>query len=135
LWKHQAGRIDFDEPLLKLLQRGWRFREQGPIMGARDGGCWAVTGFRRWARVRVDRLERRDAWAEAVRLALRAAIERRTFLTAPTDGTMRGSPDDPTVFDEERMRLTAMMSHPCDDSAIGLPSLSPDFRGPLSRHL
>jgi hypothetical protein len=85
--------------------------------------------------VRVDRLERRDAWAEAVRLALRAAIERRTFLTAPTDGTMRGSPDDPTVFDEERMRLTAMMSHPCDDSANGLPSLSPDFRGPLSRHL
>ena len=77
-------------------------------LAARDGGCWAVTGFRRWARVRVDRLERRDAWAEAVRLALMAAAKRRPFLAAPADSTMRGSPEDPTAFDEERMRLRAM---------------------------
>jgi hypothetical protein len=108
MWKHQAGRMDFHEPLFQLLERGWRFQEFAPAAGARDGGCWAVSGFRRWARVRVDRLERRDAWAEAVRLALRAAAKRRPFLAAPADGTMRGSPEDPTAFDEERMRLRAM---------------------------
>ena len=108
MWKHHAGRIDFEEPLFQLFERGWRFQEFAPTIGARDGGCWAVTGFQRWARVRVDRLERRDAWAEAVRLALRAAINRRPFLAAPMDGTMRSSPDDPTVFDEERVRLRAM---------------------------
>ena len=76
MWKHQAGRMDFDGPLFQLLQRGWRFQEFGPIVGAREGGCWAVTGFHGWARVRVDRAERRDAWAEAVRLGLRAASKR-----------------------------------------------------------
>ncbi len=108
MWKHHAGRMDFHEPLFQLLERGWRFQEFGPTAGAREGGCWAVTGFHRWARVRVDRLERRDAWAAAVRLALKAAIKRRPFLTAPTTGTRRSSPDDPTVFDEEQMRLRAM---------------------------
>ena len=108
MWKHHAGRMDFDEPLFQLLERGWRFQEFAPTAGARDGGCWAVTGFHRWARVRVDRLERRDAWAEAVRLALKAAIKRRPFPAAPTAGTLRSSPDDPTVFDEERMRLSAI---------------------------
>lgn len=74
MWKHQAGRIDFDEPLFQLFERGWRFQEFAPTVGARDGGCWAVAGFHRGARVLVDRLERRDAWAEAVRLALTAEI-------------------------------------------------------------
>ncbi len=107
MWQHQAGRIDFDQPLFQLLERGWRFREFGPIVGARDGGCWAVTGVHGWARVQARRAERRDAWAEAVRLALAASSKRRTDPTAPLSGTMRSSPDDPTVCDEERTRLTA----------------------------
>jgi hypothetical protein len=108
MWKHQLGQIDFAEPLFKLLKHGWRFHEFAPNVDARDGGCWAIAGFGRWARLRADRLERRDAWAEAVRLALRAAVKRKTFLTAPTAGTMRSAPDDPTVLDEERMRLRTM---------------------------
>jgi hypothetical protein len=108
MWQHQIGRIDFDEPLLHLLQRGWRFREFGPIVGARDGGCWAVTGFHGWVRVRVGRLERRDAWAEAVRLALRAVTKRKRYLEPNVSDTMLGSPDDPTVCDEERTRLRAL---------------------------
>jgi hypothetical protein len=108
MWKHQAGRIDFDEPLLKLLHQGWRFRELAPIMGARDGGCWAGTAVHGWARFQVGRVERRDAWAEAVRLALAAAVKRRGHLATPRSGTKPSSPDDPTVRDEECTRLTAM---------------------------
>ncbi len=93
---------------MKLLQRGWRFRELGPIMGARDGGCWAVTAVHGWARFQVGRVERRDAWAEAVRLALAAAVKRRGHLAAPRSGTTPSSPDDPTVRDEECTRLTAL---------------------------
>ena len=108
MWQHQAGRIDFDEPLFQLLQRGWRFREVGPIVGARDGGVWAVSGVHGWARVHVGRSERTDAWAEAVRLALVAATRRRPYLEAHASDTMRSSPDDPTVCDEERTRLIAI---------------------------
>jgi hypothetical protein len=108
MWQHQAGRIDFDEPLFQLLQSGWRFQEFGPIKGARDGGCWAVSGVHAWDRVRVGRSERRDAWAEAVRLALTADTRRRPNLAADHSGTMRSSPDDPTVRDLERARLKAM---------------------------
>jgi hypothetical protein len=108
MWRHQIGRIDFDEPLLRLLRRGWRFRELGPIVGARDGGCWAVTAFHGWVRVRAGRLERRDAWAEAVRLALRTVTKRKRFLEPNLSDTMLSSPDDPTVCDEERTRLKAM---------------------------
>jgi hypothetical protein len=108
MWTHQAGRMDFDEPLFQLLESGWRFRESGPIAGERDGGCWAVTGFRRWARVQASRLERRDAWAEAVRCALASAIEQRPLAAAPLDDTTRSSPDDPTACDIERSRLMAM---------------------------
>jgi hypothetical protein len=108
MWQHEAGRIDFDEPLLQLLQRGWRFRECAPSVGAQDGGWWAVIGVHGWTRVRADRSERREAWAEAVRLALMAAIERGTLSAAPLSGTMGGPPDDPTVCDEERARLRAV---------------------------
>jgi hypothetical protein len=108
MWQHQAGRIDFDEPLLQLLQRGWGFREYAPIVGAQYGGCWAVIGVHGRVRVRVDRAERREAWAEGVRLALMAAIERRPLLAAPLFGTMVGPPVDPTVCDEERARLRAV---------------------------
>jgi hypothetical protein len=90
MWQHQAGRIDFDEPLLHLWERGWGFREYAPIIDARDGGCWAVIGVHGGARVRVDRSERREAWAEAVRLALMANVERRTILAASRSGTMVG---------------------------------------------
>jgi hypothetical protein len=96
MWRHQAGRIDFDEPLSQLLLRGWGFREYAPIVGVRDGGCWAVIGVHGGARVRVDLSERREAWAEAVRLAL---------LAAPPSGTMGVPPDEPTACDEERARL------------------------------
>jgi hypothetical protein len=108
MWQHDAGRIDFDEPLLQLLERGWRFRECSPIGGVRDGRRWGVTGIRCWARVHVDRCVRRDAWAEAVRLALRTTMKCKTYLDAPLSGTIRGSPDDPTVRDLERIRLSAM---------------------------
>ena len=108
MWKHQTGRIDFDLPLFQLLRRGWRFQEVGPVVGARDGGCWAVTAFHGWARMRVGRLERRDAWAEAVRLALSAGNKRRLHLAAPAAGITRSSLEDPTVCDLERIRLRAM---------------------------
>ncbi len=64
------GRIDFDEPLAELVQRGWRFQETAPIPRVRDGGCWAVIGDHGEARVRADCSEQREAWAEVVRLAL-----------------------------------------------------------------
>ena len=80
MWRHQAGRIDFDGPLLRLWRRGWAFREYAPIVGARDGGHWSVVGVHGGARVRGDRPGRREAWAEAVRLALRAAVGRRPLL-------------------------------------------------------
>jgi len=108
MWQHQAGRIDFDEPLLQLLRQGWGFREYAPIVGAGDGGCWAVIGVHGGARFRVDRSERREAWAEAVRLALMAAIERRPLMATPLHGTIVGPPVDPTVCDEERARLSAV---------------------------
>jgi hypothetical protein len=108
MWQHQAGRIDFEEPLFQLMQRGWAFRECAPIVGAREGGCWAVLGDHSGGRVRVDRSERRDAWAEAVRLALIAAVERRPLLAAPLARIIEGAPDDPTVCDEERARLRAV---------------------------
>jgi hypothetical protein len=108
MWKHQAGRIDFDEPLLELSERGGRFKECAPKTRAWNCGFWVASGFHRRARVRVDRLERRDARAEAVRVALKAVIRRRPFPAAPAAGTMRSSPEDPTVSDEERVRLRAM---------------------------
>jgi hypothetical protein len=82
MWRHQAGRIDFDGPLSRLWRRGWGFREYAPIVGARDDGHWSVVGDHGGARVRGDRPERREAWAEAVRLALVAALEHRSLLAA-----------------------------------------------------
>ena len=108
MWQYQAGRIDFDEPLLHLMQRGWGFRERAPIVGATDGGRWAVFGVHSGGRVRVDRSERRDAWAEAVRLARMAAVERRPSPADPLSGIMGSPADDPTVCDEERARLRAV---------------------------
>jgi hypothetical protein len=105
MWQHQAGRIDFDEPLSQLLQQGWGFGEYAPIGGGRDGGCWAVLGVHGGGRVRVERPERREAWAEAVRLALRADVERKPPLATPHSRIMGCTPDDPTVCDEERARL------------------------------
>ncbi len=90
MWQHQAGRIDFDEPLWQLWQRGWGFRECTPIIGAQDGGCWAVIGVHGGSRVQADRSGRRDAWAEAVRLALVAAVERRPILAASLSRTLAG---------------------------------------------
>jgi hypothetical protein len=106
MWRHQVGRVDFEKPLFQLMQRGWDFRERTPIGGAQDGGFWAVIGVNDAQRVQVDGSERNEAWAEAVRLAFIAPIERRTRRTAPFSSEMRGSPDDPTVCDEERARLT-----------------------------
>jgi hypothetical protein len=88
MWRHQAGRIDFDGPLSRLWRRGWGFREYAPIVGARDDGHWSVVGDHGGARVRGDRPERREAWAEAVRLALVAAVERRSLLAALWSGTL-----------------------------------------------
>lgn len=98
MWQHQPGRIDFDGPLSLLLQLGWGFREIAPIVGVRGGGHWAVTGIQGARRLQVDRTDRRDAWAEAVRLALLPAL----FSEPPAR-----TPDDPTVCDEERARLRA----------------------------
>ena len=39
MWKHQAGRIDFEEPLFELFERGWRFQEFAPTVGA---GRWLL---------------------------------------------------------------------------------------------
>jgi hypothetical protein len=108
MWKHEVGRIDFDEPLFQLLQRGWRFREYTPIVGAPDVGCWAVIGVHGGSHVRVERSDRREAWAEVVRLALKAANERRPLLAAPLSRTMEGQPVDPTARDEEYARLRAV---------------------------
>jgi hypothetical protein len=108
MWQHQAGRIDFDEPLFRLMQRGWTFREYAPAAGAQSGGSWAVIGVEGCARVKVDRSERRDAWAEAVRLALTFVIEHRPHLAAPRSVRTPSSTDDPTVCDEERARLKSM---------------------------
>jgi hypothetical protein len=105
MWQHQEGRIDFDEPLFELMRRGWWFRENAPISGAGDGRCWEVIAAAGGARVRVDRLERRDAWAEAVRLALLAVVERRPLPAPRLARATGGSPGDPTVCDEERARL------------------------------
>jgi hypothetical protein len=96
MWRHEAGRIDFDEPLSQLLLRGWGFREFAPIAGVRDGGCWAVVGVHGGDRVRVDRSERREAWGEAVGLAL---------LAAPLPGSVRAPTEGATACDEERIRL------------------------------
>ncbi len=108
MWQHEVGRIDFDEPLFQLLQRGWRFREYTPIKVAPEIGCWAVVGVHGGSRVRVERSDRREAWAEVVRLALKAANERRSLLAAPLSRTIGGQPVDPTACDEERARLRAV---------------------------
>ncbi len=105
MWQHQVGRIDFEKPLFQLMQQGWDFREYTPIAGAPDGVFWVVKGANGADRVRVDCSERNEAWAEAVRLAFIPAVERRPLLTASFSSTKRGSPDDPTVCDEERARL------------------------------
>jgi hypothetical protein len=88
MWRHQAGRIDFDGPLSRLWRRGWGFREYAPIVGARDDGHWSVVGDHGGARVRGDRPERREAWAEAVRLALAAAVGRRSLLATLFSGAL-----------------------------------------------
>ncbi len=108
MWEHQMGRIDFDEPLFRLAERGWRFREYTPIIGSQDGGCWSVIGMQGGSRVQGERSGRRDAWAEAVRLALMAATDRSPLVTAPLSGTAARPPDDPTACDEERARLSAL---------------------------
>ena len=83
MWRHQAGRIDFDEPLGRLWRRGWGFREYAPIVGARDDCDWSVVGVHDGARVQGDRPERREAWAEAVRLALMVAVEAQAHPGGP----------------------------------------------------
>jgi hypothetical protein len=107
MWRHQARRIDFDGPLLRLWQRGWRFREYAPIVGARDDGHWSVVGDHGGARVRGDRPERREAWAEAVRLALVAAVERRSLLTAPLSGTLGARRHPSRSFSNSRIRRSS----------------------------
>jgi hypothetical protein len=107
VWQHEAGRIDFDEPLFQLLQRGWRFREYTPVVGAQEVDCWAVVGVHGGSRFRVERSDQREAWAEVVRLALTEANERRPPLAAPLSRPTGGQPVDPTACDEERARLTA----------------------------
>jgi hypothetical protein len=69
MWEHQAGRIDFNEPLQRLLGRGWAFREYAPLVGGRGGSCWAVVGTHGVSRVQVECVGRREAWVEAMRLA------------------------------------------------------------------
>jgi hypothetical protein len=107
MWRHQAGRIDFDEPLFRLMRRGWTFREYAAT-AASGAGAWAVIGVEGRSSVRADCSERRDAWAEAVRLALLAAVEHRPHEAALRCGTRASSTDDPTVCDEERARFKAM---------------------------
>ena len=70
-----------------------------PIIGRQDGGCWSVIGIHGGSRVQAERSGRRDAWAEAVRLALMAATDRSPGVTALSAGTMAGPPDDPTACD------------------------------------
>ena len=88
MWRHEAGRIDFEGPLSRLWRRGWGFREYAPILGARDDWQWSVVGVHGGVRVQGDRPERRDAWAEAVRLALVAAVECRSALVATLSRTL-----------------------------------------------
>ena len=102
MWQHQAGRFDFEEPLLQLVQRGWAFREYAPLTSALAGGSWVVIGVEGSGWVKVDRPERRDAWAEAVRLASIPAIEGGRHAVAARSATKASLPDDPTVCDEER---------------------------------
>lgn len=104
MWQHQAGRIDFDEPLLQLLKLGWGFGESAPIVGAPNRGSWSVIGISDAARVRGDRPGRLEAWAEAVRLALMAADESRSPV-GPSHGDLGGAPDEPSVRAEECARL------------------------------
>ena len=105
MWHHEVGRIDFERPLFQLVQRGWDFHECSPIAGAEYGVFWAVKAVNGADRVRADGSERNEAWAEAVRLALLPPGERGPRVNACHSSTMRGSPDDPTVCDEERARL------------------------------
>ena len=90
MWEHQVGRIDFEKPLFQLMQEGWDFREYTPIAGAPDGVFWVVKGVNGEDRVRVDCSERKEAWAEAVRLAFIPAVERRPLLTASFSSTTGG---------------------------------------------
>ena len=96
MWQHLVGMIDFDEPLSQLLEQGWGFREYPPIVGALNGGNWAVIGVHLGGQVWADGPERKEAWAEAVRLALQEAS---------SYGTNVCQPDDPTVFEEEFVRM------------------------------
>lgn len=86
MWRHEAGRIDFDGPLSRLWRRGWGFREYAPTLGARGDGHWSVVGVHGRVRVQGDRPERREAWAEAVRLALVAVVEYRLLPGPPCAG-------------------------------------------------
>jgi hypothetical protein len=72
------------------------------------GRTRAVVGVRGGSRVPVYRSVRRDAWAEAVRVALMPAIERRALLEPTLSRTTAAQPDDPTVCDEERARLRSV---------------------------
>jgi hypothetical protein len=101
---HQPGRIDFDGPLAGLLRRGWGFREFAPQDEAREG-FWGVVGVCGDDRVRADRPDRADAWAEAVRLAQIGADDRDAGPTAPLVGPEAAPPKEPTACDEERARL------------------------------
>jgi hypothetical protein len=107
MWQHQAGRIDFDKPLLTLLRQGWRFWECASLVGAPpEGGSWAVCGVRGACRVCVEHPDRRDAWAGAVRHALMASNKPRPALAVRRSRTTVCAPDDPSACDEERTRLT-----------------------------
>ena len=88
MWRHQAGRIDFDGPLSRLWRRGWAFREYAA--DRRRPRRWSLVRRRgpRRGPVRGDRPERRDAWAEAVRLALVAAVDARSPTMAPLSATL-----------------------------------------------
>lgn len=105
MWEHQAGGIDFEEQLLLLFQRGWEFQESVPVIGDANSGSWTVTGVRGGERVRANNFDQRDAWAEAVRIALMTPIERESLLAPPLSESMGGFPNDPTVCDEARDRL------------------------------
>jgi hypothetical protein len=105
MWQHQVGRLDFEKPLFQLMRLGWDFQEITPSAAAQGDVFWAVKGVNGADRVRVDGAERNEAWAEAVRLALMAADERRPLLSALGSETLGGLPNDPSVCDEERARL------------------------------
>lgn len=66
-FEHEVGRIDFAEPLERLLELGWGFRE-----GTRRGeDPWVVFGVQALTgrAVRGEAEARLEAWAKAVRLA------------------------------------------------------------------